>query len=414
LEHSLPLIAYLLPIYMEDLMTVRRLVAIGFIFVCVTVAWAILSVSINVRTHSGYESLGRQVEELWGAPHVQTAPVVYFLPPDGRTPEKYLELESSDIQVALKLKHRQKGLLWYSTYEIAFDGRYTVQNPSDEAEEMRVRFVFPSTSAIYDDFVFTVNGVTATPEQKSGEGIVATVELAPAEQADIHIAYKSRGLDRWLYSFGTGIVSVKNFTLMVDTDFKDINFPTRTISASTKTLTPQGWSLEWRFANLLSDFNVGVEMPRKLNPGPLASRMSSFAPVSLLFFFTVLVMLGAMNKVNLHPMHYFFLAAGFFAFHLLFAYLADHLPLQLTFIISAAVSLGLVVSYLWRVVSRRFALREAGISQFLFLVLFSYAFFFEGYSGLVVTVGAIITLAVLMQMTARVNWEEVFEKKAAP
>ena len=70
-----------------------------------------------------------------------------------------------------------------------------------------------------------------------------------------------------------------------------------------------------------------------------------------------------------------------------------------------------MVSYLWRVVNRRFALREAGISQFLFLVLFSYAFFFEGYSGLVVTVGAIITLAVLMQMTARVNWEEVFQKK---
>ena len=394
-------------------MTMRRLIAIGFIFICVTVAWAILSVSITVRTHSGYESLGRQVEELWGAPHVQAAPVVYFLPPNGQTPEKYLELESSDIQVALKLKHRQKGLLWYSTYEVAFDGRYTVQNPSDKAEEMRVRFVFPSTSAIYDDFVFTVNGITATPEQKSGEGIVATVELAPAEQADIHIAYKSRGLDRWLYNFGAGIVSVKNFTLMVDTDFKDINFPARTISASTKTPTTQGWSLQWRFTNLLSDFNVGVEMPRKLNPGPLASRMSSFAPVSLLFFFTVLVMLGAMNKVNLHPMHYFFLAAGFFAFHLLFAYLADHLPLQLTFFISAAVSLGLVVSYLWRVVNRRFALREAGISQFLFLVLFSYAFFFEGYSGLVVTVGAIITLAVLMQMTARVNWEEVFEKKAA-
>jgi hypothetical protein len=240
------------------------------------------------------------------------------------------------------------------------------------------------------------------------------VELAPAEQADIHIAYRSRGLDRWLYSFGMGIVNVKNFVLTVDTDFKDINFPARTISASTKTPMPQGWNLEWRFASLLSDFNVGVEMPRKLNPGALASRMSFFAPVSLLFFFTVLVMLGAMNRVNLHPMHYLFLAAGFFAFHLLFAYLADHLPLQLTFVISAAVSLGLVVSYLWRVVNRRFALREAGISQFLFLVLFSYAFFFEGYSGLVVTVGAIITLAVLMQMTARVNWEEVFEKKAAP
>lgn len=394
-------------------MTVWRLIAIGFILICVSMAWAILGASVTMRTSSGYEALGRQVEELWGAPHIQAAPVIYIPPPNGRTSEKYLELESSDIQVALKLKHRQKGLLWYSTYEVTFDGRYTVQNRSDKAEEMKVRFVFPSSSAIYDDFVFTINDIRVTSEEKPGEGVVSTVKLAPNEQADIHIAYKSRGLDRWLYSFGTGIVNVKNFTLTVNSDFKDINFPARTISASTKTPTPQGWNLQWHFVNLLSDFEVGVEMPHKLNPGPLASRMSFFAPVSLLFFFTALVVLGVMKGVNLHPVHYFFLAAGFFAFHLLFAYLADHLPLQLTFIISAAVSMALVVSYLWRVVNRRFALREAGISQFLFLVLFSYAFFFEGYSGLVVTVGAIITLAVLMQMTAKVNWEEVFKKKAA-
>ena len=56
-------------------------------------------------------------------------------------------------------------------------------------------------------------------------------------------------------------------------------------------------------------------------------------------------------------------------------------------------------------------LREAGISQLLFLVLFSYAFFFEGYTGLVVTIGAILTLAALMQITAKVDWAEVFKKR---
>jgi inner membrane protein involved in colicin E2 resistance len=71
----------------------------------------------------------------------------------------------------------------------------------------------------------------------------------------------------------------------------------------------------------------------------------------------------------------------------------------------------LAVSYLWRVAGWRFALREGGLSQFLFLVMFSYAFFFEGYTGLVVTVGSIVTLAVLMQITAKVDWEEVFHKK---
>ena len=44
----------------------------------------------------------------------------------------------------------------------------------------------------------------------------------------------------------------------------------------------------------------------------------------------------------------------------------------------------------------------------MYLVAFSYAFFFEGLTGLTVTIGAVITLFVLMQITARVNWSDVF------
>jgi hypothetical protein len=204
---------------------------------------------------------------------------------------------------------------------------------------------------------------------------------------------------------------VKNFCLTVNTDFAEYDFPDHTISASDKTRTSQGWELQWGFTNLVSDFDIGVKMPYKLNPGPLASRMSAFAPVSLLFFFTVLVVLGAVKSVNLHPMHYFFLGATFFSFHLLFAYLVDHVILEVAFIAATVVSMTLVISYLWRVVGHRFALREAGVSQLLFLVLFSYAFFFEGFTGLVITIGSIITLAMLMQITAKVDWTEVFGKK---
>jgi VIT1/CCC1 family predicted Fe2+/Mn2+ transporter len=71
---------------------------------------------------------------------------------------------------------------------------------------------------------------------------------------------------------------------------------------------------------------------------------------------------------------------------------------------------GLVISYLRLVTGMRRALLQAGVAQMVFLVLFSYAFFFEGYTGLSVTVGAIITLFVLMQMTARVSWADVFTR----
>jgi inner membrane protein involved in colicin E2 resistance len=124
-----------------------------------------------------------------------------------------------------------------------------------------------------------------------------------------------------------------------------------------------------------------------------------------------MVMVGVTSGQSLHPMHYWFLSAAFFAFHLLLAYLVDHLQVAVAFAVAAAVSVFLVVSYLRVVTGMRRAVREAGAAQLVFLVLFSYAFFFQGMTGLAITVGAVVTLFVMMQMTAAIPWDEVF---AAP
>jgi len=145
----------------------------------------------------------------------------------------------------------------------------------------------------------------------------------------------------------------------------------------------------------------------------VAARIIFFAPVSLLFFVTVLLVLGVLGGESLHPMHFFFLSAGFFSFHLLLAYLVDHLDIHVSFLIASAVSVFLVVTYLIKVAGMTFAVQRAGVAQLVFLVLFSYAFFFEGYSGLTVTIGSVLTLFVLMQATARVDWNEVFAGRGA-
>jgi hypothetical protein len=397
-------------------MTVARLIGIIFIFICTTIAWAILGTSIMVRTNSGYTQLNRKVEDLWGSEHYQQAPTIVFktIEKDGMSEKEVttpVELESSDIQVSFQLEHRRKGLLWYPTYGVDFDSVYTFKNPLGKPAPATVTFHFPSSGTIYDAFEFRVGDTVVTPNASNGyEGINAVVDVPSRGEVTIHIAYKSRGLNRWSYSFSDGITTVKNFSLQANTDFIEYDFPEQTISPSAKTRTKNGWALEWTFNNLVSDFDIGVQMPTKLNPGPLASRMSYFAPVSLLFFFTTLVVLGAVSGRNLHPMHYFFLGASFFAFHILFSYLVDHLLLELSFVIAAIVSMALVATYLYRAAGGRFALWTSA-AQLVFLVLFSYAFFFEGYTGLVITIGAIITLAIMMQLTAKVDWAEVFRKK---
>jgi inner membrane protein involved in colicin E2 resistance len=110
-------------------------------------------------------------------------------------------------------------------------------------------------------------------------------------------------------------------------------------------------------------------------------------------------------------MNYFFLAAAFFAFHLLLAYLVDHMSIHKAFALSALVSVFLVVSYLRLVVGIVFASREAALAQIIYLVLFSYAFFLKGFTGLAITIGSILTLFVVMQITGRVRWAERFGPK---
>jgi inner membrane protein involved in colicin E2 resistance len=157
-----------------------------------------------------------------------------------------------------------------------------------------------------------------------------------------------------------------------------------------------------------------MTMPEKLQPGPLAGQISYFAPVSLFFFFFLMFIITTLRNIDLHPLNYFFLACAFFAFHLLLAYLVDHISIHAAMIISSLVSIALVVSYLRLVVGMRFAALEAGTAQLIYLVLFSYAFFWKGFTGLAITIISIVTLFVVMQATGRIRWSERLASFGSP
>jgi hypothetical protein len=316
-------------------------------------------------------------------------------------------------EVRLDLEPRRRGLLWYDTYGVAFDGRFVFRNPDPVERSIEARFDLPDGTTHYDDLVVRWNGQPVDTAADLSRGIRAGGRVPAGGEAVLEVGYRSRGLGTWTYAFAAGgVAQVRDFSLVMRTDFVRIDFPAGSVSPSTTQREGDGWRLVWDFDNLVTGQALGMDLPNRLNPGPLASRITFFAPVSLLFFLTVMVLLGVTSGASLHPMNYFFLAAAFFAFHLLLAYLVDHLSVHASFVIAAAVSVGLVLSYLRVVTGTRRALLHAGAAQTAFLVLFSYAFFFEGYTGLTVTVGAVITLFVLMQKTAAVSWAAVFGARA--
>ena len=355
---------------------IRQIVALVFIFICTTIAWMILAATISSRTNSSNEQLQGHVASTWGTPQEQAPPIADYTVTEFRNVPRWendksvirtekietrvpLKLTASRINVGFNLDPRQKGLLWYSTYQVQFAGDYTFHNDSAEARTVTFRFKFPAQKAVYDGLSMQINGAAITPSTDD-QGASGQAAVGPEESAVFHIAYRSQGLNCWRYKLGDGVAQAHDFALNMRTNFKDIDFADDTLSPTAKQKIPGGWDLSWHYSDLISGFQIGMTMPEKLQPGPLAGEISYAAPVSLFFFFFLMFIITTMRNIDLHPVNYFFLATAFFAFHLMLAYLVDHISIHAAMIVASVVSITLVVSYLRLVVGIRFAAVEAG------------------------------------------------------
>jgi len=416
----------------------RRLLAIGFVWLGCTTAWAILGSTLGVRSGVASGGLLPEVHALWGPPLEQAPPSATGVESHREvqtetrydekekryfevkrevdvTTERDLPLVSTRAAAKLALEHRRKGLLWFPTYGVDFRAAYTFRNETAEPREARVVFPLRQQGVVYDGFEVT-DAAGSAVQATFGDGQVRfSRALAAGEALAFEVRYRTRGTGSWGYgSPGKGLGPedgrARDFRLDLETDFADVDFPAGTMSPARHGPVEGGWRGTWESAQIVGTQTIGLELPQRLNPGPFAAQLTFFAPVSLLFFFFVSAILLAAEGRSIHPMHHFLIGCAFFAFHLLFAYLIDHLAVGVSFAIASVVALALVVSYARLFVGLRSAVLRLGVPQLVFLVLFSWTFFWRGFTGLAITVGAIVTLFVVMQMTGRLDWSHVLAK----
>jgi inner membrane protein CreD len=394
-------------------MSIKKIIMVVFIYLLASIGWIILGTSIKIRSDGYSKLLGAKVESLWGGVLVQNTPQ-FFIKVPGNNKVRYISPQKNEIEVDIDLDQRKKGLIWYPTYKCNFSGKYSLKNSESVTQKIRMHFDFPSSKATYDQFSLLLNNAEMDSQIDLINGISEIIELKPNEIKTIEITYTTKGLYAWNYMPDKKSGKIRNFTLEVNTDFMDYDFGDGSLSPDVKEILPDGKSakLIWTANGLITNQNINITMPEKINPGPLSTRMTYFAPICLLFFFVLIAGINIIYKINVHPMHYLFIAAGFFAFHLLFAYLVDHLNITLCFLISTLTTVVLVTLYLKKALGNKFPWFIACAGQIFYLILFSYSFFLKGMTGLTVTIGAIMTLAAFMAVTAKIDWNEVFQKKA--
>src|ERR1051325_9880302 len=184
----------------------KRIFAIAFIFLCASVAWAILGGTIFARTYDSSAESSNQVASTWGAPQNQQLPHASYtelIPKKEESTENGkkiikttqeertsdLPLESSAINVAIDLEHRQKGLLWYSTYKVAFNGSYEFRNTSDKEQLINFTLPFPTSQAIYDDLTFLVDGLSI-PIVNQENAATGSVKIPAGKTAKLTTGYR--------------------------------------------------------------------------------------------------------------------------------------------------------------------------------------------------------------------------------
>ncbi len=127
-------------------MTLKRLIAIGGIIVCTAVGWFILGSSVLVRSGVSLNRCGPEVTGGWGPLMTQPHPVIYYNSPGSANGRHLIQPSQSDVAVSLRYEPKRKGLLWYRTFLVDFQGDYSLQNPTQITQTIYVRFEFPAAS----------------------------------------------------------------------------------------------------------------------------------------------------------------------------------------------------------------------------------------------------------------------------
>lgn len=412
---------------MKSNMTTNKLIAIIIIFFCVCIAWIILGKSNETRTEESFNTLKKEVSGLFGdkikidSPFISSSSEITVEYSNKNKLSSYKknvvennvgQLKKTKIDIDVFLDQRKKGNLWFPTFNCKFKSEYQFKLTTKKDTKYYLNMEINSGNSIYTDIQVIINdeiiNFTSLIEKKK-------TRVFPDKNGNVNIkfSYKSTGMESLSYFISPkkgDKKKLEHFLLKINTDFNNFNFSSGSISPTKKIKNKKGYSLIWDLNNSITSRDIILIIPNKINPGVIISKTIFFAPVSLLFFFFVIVIFTIIFNINIHPFNYFFLGATFFAFHLMYAYFSDHMNIHLSFVISSLISIILTITYLRLFTPKKMAFFIAPLCQLIFLIIFSFSFFLKGTTGITVTVCSVLTLFILMQITGKINWDEVFKQ----
>jgi hypothetical protein len=378
---------------------------IWLVFFPLLIGWMLLADRLGNRTEKAMYYQYQSVKQIWGGKLAQPMPSVRYklFGSDVSTLSKG-GIHASDISIILKVDYRKKGLVYYTGYNAKFSGKYTIKNP--ENENIYLSFIFPypmqQGEGVLQNVKLLVNGKEDIDDTEYQPNLALwTGLLAPSEALKITVLYDGRGLDLFEYGFEPS-KQINNFTMKVDVQgAKNLDYAELTMPPTEPLQdTPQGKILVWKLDKALTQLNIGVVLPDKLNVEEQLFIMTYRAPV---FFFLFLISLAAILRLSGKNLNFIQIAVtsiAYFLFYPLFAYLVLSMGIVLAFIISF-ISIGLLIlNYMRLLYGIKIAL--AVVTAYIFyLGITSLAALLPTYTGLILIIEGVILMGIVMQVLSQ-------------
>lgn len=407
----------------EFVFKILRYVTILIFWLLTSIAAISIGFRVETRHRTTYEKGLRSVNQIWGGYLNQIPPSLTYKTLGERTYEdkstgqiktqitqidKILGFDAQIIQAKVTKNIRKKGLLIFPGYDLEMAATYTFHNSLGKTNSFAFHYPLPTGSGNVRNIQVLLDGKPYAEDSNFADGLDWTGNLAPNEKKTFTIQYKAQGTKNLSYQLGIQQIEIKNLLFTLTTDFEDYLIPENSMTPTSVSSLSNETKLEWQGENLVTGQNISLDFIISGNYGELASKLFYYSPLSLFLFVLSIILFTTSKEIRLHPMHYLFMLISFSLFYLLGSYLISYTSVIAGVIISLLVSSGILLYYTFLLQKGSSLIKIVGISTFIFQWFFSLSFFLPEHTGLLITIASIATFVILLQTTAKTDWENKF------
>lgn len=378
------------------------------IVVCIAISTQIID-----RASFANSELHHDVMDRWGAPITQASPSVRYVRSGTIfNALKSLPLAGQELEVDARMSYRKRGLVYFSGFEFAFEGRYRVQN--QEEEDIDIVFVFPidleKNKILLSDLRFSVNGETEKVDLGlDGNKLVWTGRMERDAEVTFDIAYQGRGLDAFTYRLDPDL-PVRDFHFAINISGGDnYDYAEGVVSATAVRIEGEKLALRWDYDSLESGVPVGVIVPSETSFDHVIATMVKRSWATFLLFFAGLVGLSIYHRRRLNAYETYLIVSAYAFFFVLLAYLAAYLDFYLAYGVALVLIGSLLLAYVRVTISPKAGLQTLGLFTS-FLAVPTTAVILQGHTGLIYALEILVGLGVLMVLTTRPAFRAIIDK----